>query len=128
MLIGSLQDEIDKYSRKIECEKRCILEVESYSVSEMNMHQEESARWSEKFDFDLNKTEIDIQVATAESEGMKRNYEKTVESIKRREQEMIDFVALKEERNLEKDSYLMNMVYKHKDHLFAKCHIFSGLM
>lgn len=128
MLIGSLQDEVDKYSRKIECETRCILEIETYSLAEMTMHKEESTRWSEKFDFDLNKTEIDIQVSIAALEGVKVNYEKTVEAIKRRDQEMKDFVALKEERSLEKDSYMMNMIYRHKDHLLAKCHIFSELM
>lgn len=91
----------------------------------MDMHKEESAKWSEKFDVDINRTEIDIQKSTNELEAMKMSYENTVESIKHRDQEMKDFIALKEERKLEKDSVLMKLIYSHKDHLFAKLRIFS---
>lgn len=125
MLIESLQNEINKFSRKIAFEKRCIVEIETYSLSESEMHKAESVRWSEKFDVDINKTEVDIQISTNELEAMKMNYENTVDSIKRRDQEMIDFIALKEERMLQKDSELMKLIYSYKDHLFAKCHIFS---
>lgn len=125
MLTDSLQDEINKYSRKIAFEKRCILEIENYSLSESEMHKAESVRWAEKFDVDINKTEVDIQISTNELEAMKMNYENTVESIKHRDQEMKDFIALKEERVLQKDSELMKLVYSYKDHLFAKCRIFS---
>lgn len=128
MLVDTLQDEINELSRKIKFENRCILEIETYSLAEMEMHKEESQRWTEKFDFDLNKTEIDIQVSIAELDRTKMNYEKTVDSIKYREQEMIDFIALKEERILQKDSDLMKLISKHRDHLLAKCQIFSELI
>lgn len=127
MLVGSLQNEIDEFTRKIAGENRCILETETYSLAEMETHKKESARWTEKFDVDINRTEIDIQMTVAELERTKTSYENTVESIKFREQEMIDFVALKEERAEQKDSDAMKFIYKHKDRLLAKCHIFSEL-
>lgn len=128
LLIGGLQNAIDEYSYKIVCESRSILEIETYSLAEMEMHKEESTRWSEKFDVDLNRTEIDIQMSTAELEGMKMKYENTVQSIEFRGQEMVDFVALKEERALQKDSNLMKLINNHKERLLAKCHIISELI
>lgn len=128
MLVESLQNEINEYARKTKFESRCILEIEYYSLAEMEMHKEESQRWTDKFDFDLNKTEIDIQVSIAELDRTKMKYSSTVDSIKYRDQEMIDFVALKEERAMQKDSDLMKLISKYKDHLFGKCKIFSELL
>lgn len=128
MLVDSLQNEIDEYARKTKSENRCILEIEYYSLAEMEMHKAESQRWTDKFDFDLNKTEIDIQVSIAELDRTKMKYVSTVDSIKYRDQEMIDFVALKEERVRQKDSDLMKLISKYKDHLFEKCKIFSELL
>lgn len=127
MLIDNLEAEINKFLRNIEFEKRCILEIENYCLQEMEMHKAESIRWSEKFDVDINKTEIDIQKSTAELDAMKINYQNTVESIKHRDQEMKDFIALKDERKLQNDSVLTKLIYSHKDHLFAKCRILDEL-
>ncbi|KAG4066228.1 hypothetical protein HA402_000452 [Bradysia odoriphaga] len=125
MLISSLETEVRTYARNIEDEKQCMLEIEKYSQAEMDIHKVESKRWTEKFDVDLNKTEIDIQVAIADLERTKLNYEKTCETIKIRVQEMIDFVALKEERAAQKDSAMVKFLEKHREHLLAKCRIFS---
>ncbi|XP_037049587.1 uncharacterized protein LOC119083878 [Bradysia coprophila] len=125
MLVNSLENEVRTYARNIEDEKRCMLEIETYSQAEMDIHKAESIQWTEKFYVDLNKTEIDIQVALADLDRTKLNYEKTCEAITVRVQEMIDFVALKEERASQKDSAMMKFLEKHREHLLAKCRIFS---
>lgn len=125
MQVDRLQNEINAYARSIEIEKRCMLEIETYSQDEMEAHKTQSIEWTKKFDVDLNKTEIDIQMAIAELERTKMNYKKTCETIQFRVQEMIDFIALKEERAAQKDSYMMKFIGEYRDRLLAKCKFIS---
>ncbi len=127
ILIDDLKNAIDNYSRNIELEKRCMIEIENYSIFEMEMHKAESIRWSEQFDADINRTEIDIQISTAELEGTKISFERTIRAIRLRDQEMFDFVALKEKRTAQKDSDLMKLIGAHRDHLLTKCGVFGKL-
>lgn len=120
MLIEAAQNEIDKFSKKMSFENRCIMEIENHSLWEIEMHKHETTQWMEKYDDDLNKTEIDIQIAANDLEAMKMNYESIVENIKKREQDMKDFIALKEERLLQKDSALNKLILEYKNHLLGQ--------
>ncbi|KAJ6642838.1 hypothetical protein Bhyg_07792 [Pseudolycoriella hygida] len=115
--VDCVWNELKEYLKKLKSEEDRILSIENFNSSEKETNAAETIHWSQMFYDDLNKAEIDIQVANTKLKRMKIDYQKIVEEIEYRDQAMTKHVAFKAERNLQKENESLKLIInKYKDH------------